>query len=704
MRFCPGVVYCILALLMWGCGGGATKDCPDSDGDGVTDAECGGVDCNDSNAQVNPHATEVCNNGVDDDCNAGTPDTFDADGDGDACDVDCDDADPLVGPSRPEVCANGTDDDCNPDTPDVFDGDADGDSCEVDCNDSDAAVGPSQAEVECNQVDDDCNPATEDAEDADADGWPACGGDCEDSDPDVNPGAAEQCGNGVDDDCNPDTADVFDGDTDGDMCDVDCDDSDPLVGPSLAEVCANGVDDDCDPGTADVFDSDLDGEMCDLDCDDTNPDVHSGQSEVCANGTDDDCDPATPDVFDGDADGHACDVDCDDADPGVGAAEPEVCTGGLDEDCDGDIDCLDDDCQNVPPCLDCGDGQLQVDEDCDDANVCQYDGCNGCVLEQAVVLTSLDLEARAGFDLDNADGDDNIYTGVDNEFNLGIMYQFLIDMFVNNVINGYIESGSIIHVFTLGDLDNVPFDGTGTPGYEDDPEIVVTGYVGTDPDCPANPSPVPWIDPANIPWSLYSDSDFFSGCDPLAMVDDTYDSANGIYPANTDPAQPPAPFIHVHAPWISINPTSGWVGSLEFYNVYIEGSVINDGSVITGIQDGEIGAILPASSLYSITVGSAQCPTALHAILAYVGQPDQDTEGNGTRDRINYTCSGFCGSACMSDTVTITGCTDDETGEVIPGSDCVLDPRIRDGYSAGFTFTALSVHITGQVSGATYCP
>jgi hypothetical protein len=58
----------------------------------------------------------------------------------------------------------------------------------------------------------------------------------------------------------------------------------------------------------------------------------------------------------------------------------------------------------------------------------------------------------------------------------------------------------------------------------------------------------------------------------------------------------------------------------------------------------------------------------------------------------------------MSDTVTITSCTDDETGEVIPGSDCVLDPRIRDGYSSGFTFNALSVHITGQVSGATYCP
>ncbi len=618
IRFGSGVLLGFLALLLGGCSGGATKECPDSDGDGFADAACGGGDCDDGNADVNPNVPEVCNNGVDDDCNPDTPDIFDADGDGDGCDADCDDSDVTVGPSQDEICANGVDDDCNPDTPDTFDADADGDGCDVDCDDSDPSVGPGRAEIACNQVDDDCNPATPDSEDADADGWTNCAGDCEDDNSSVNPGMAEQCANGVDDDCDPDTADVFDGDSDGDMCDVDCDDADPGIGPSKAEIC----------------------------------------------------------------------------------------TGGRDEDCDGDIDCLDGDCQNDPACLDCGDGQLQAGEDCDDANTCQYDGCSGCELEQSVVLTSLNLSAGAGFDLDNADGDDNIYTGVDNEFNLGVMYQFLIDLYVNNVINGYIEDGNILQVFTIGDLDNVPFEGSGTPGYEEDPEIVVSGYGGVDPDCPANPSPVPWIDPANAPWSLYSDSDFFSGCEPVFMATDADDTANGIYPANTDPAQPPAPYIHVHAPWMSIYPTSGWVGLLEFYDVYIEASVQNDGSVITAIQDGEIGAILPARSLYSIVTGApgSTCPTALHAILAFVGQPDQDTEGNGTRDTIDYHCSAFCSSACLSETVTIDGCTDDETGEYIPGSDCVLDPRINDGYSSGFTFSALRTHVTGQVSGSTYCP
>ena len=47
--------------------------CPDADGDDFTDAACGGDDCDDADALINPDAAEVCDD-VDNDCNAATAD------------------------------------------------------------------------------------------------------------------------------------------------------------------------------------------------------------------------------------------------------------------------------------------------------------------------------------------------------------------------------------------------------------------------------------------------------------------------------------------------------------------------------------------------------------------------------------------------------------------------------------------------------
>lgn len=80
------------------------------------------TDCDDTNAAVNPGATEILYNGIDDDCNLATPDGIDADGDGYADNVDCDDTDPTVNPGRTEIRHNGKDDDCNPATKDDWAG------------------------------------------------------------------------------------------------------------------------------------------------------------------------------------------------------------------------------------------------------------------------------------------------------------------------------------------------------------------------------------------------------------------------------------------------------------------------------------------------------------------------------------------------------------------------------------------------------
>ncbi len=46
--------------------------CYDADGDGHNDAACGGVDCNDANANIHPGVEENCRDKIDNDCNGKT--------------------------------------------------------------------------------------------------------------------------------------------------------------------------------------------------------------------------------------------------------------------------------------------------------------------------------------------------------------------------------------------------------------------------------------------------------------------------------------------------------------------------------------------------------------------------------------------------------------------------------------------------------
>ncbi len=213
---------------------GCTKFYYDNDGDlfGTGDFECrcfsaGGKytarltgDCDDNNPLVNPGRTEICGNGIDDDCsgsqndeNAQGADKFYYDGDKDtygsaafkkycyANDVtgytasrsgDCDDTDPAINPGMQEICGNGKDDNCDglQDTPGsvgcltyYYDGDHDGYGV---TNDHQCLCAPATPY------------STRD------------GGDCQDANPNINPGATEIC-DGIDNNCdtrideNPDT-------------------------------------------------------------------------------------------------------------------------------------------------------------------------------------------------------------------------------------------------------------------------------------------------------------------------------------------------------------------------------------------------------------------------------------------------------------------------------------------------------------------
>ncbi|MCB9684736.1 MAG: putative metal-binding motif-containing protein [Alphaproteobacteria bacterium] len=218
-----------------------------------------GGDCDDTDSDVSPAATEACN-GIDDDCNGltdaadpGVSDAAfswpDADGDGhgtptrsaslscpgapdrafDA--LDCDDTDPAVHVGATEVCGGG-DEDCDGLVDDLDpDVDLSGGVLEFLDRDGDGLGDPDSGEIRCarshDHVDNDLDCDDIDRRvggdwwvtDLDGDGvgaglpvpGTACHGppgtvnaalvDCDDDDPSINPTAPEVCGDGIDQDC-----------------------------------------------------------------------------------------------------------------------------------------------------------------------------------------------------------------------------------------------------------------------------------------------------------------------------------------------------------------------------------------------------------------------------------------------------------------------------------------------------------------------
>ena len=174
---------------------------------------------------MNPAASEVAFDGIDNDCDESTTDA-DPDGDG-STEGDCAPYDAQVHPGAREVWYDGIDQDCLGDSD--YDADRDGyDRVEdggLDCDDTTKKVGPEVEEV-CNGVDDDCSGEVDDGA-SDALTWYADSDQDGHGDPDSPVQACEQPA-GFEEDA------------------ADCDDQDPAVSPSSQEVLGDAVDDDCD--------------------------------------------------------------------------------------------------------------------------------------------------------------------------------------------------------------------------------------------------------------------------------------------------------------------------------------------------------------------------------------------------------------------------------------------------------------------------
>ena len=417
------------------------------------------IDCNDSDAAINPGATEICDAAnVDENCNNLADNADIGASDASKSDFFADsDSDTYTAGSATRYC-------------DIVTGYFATVSASIDCNDSDAAINPAATEIcDAANVDENCNNLADNADssatdagrsdffaDSDSDSYTVATAtrfcdiaagylalvsasiDCNDAVAAINPGATEICDvANVDENCNnlADNADIgasdasksdFFADPDADTytvatatryCDIvtgylaavsasiDCNDSNAAINPGATEICdaldtdenCNGFADNADNGAAiaskSAFFADADADtytvadpslFCDIpatgyifvksvlvDCNDTNNTAYPGAVENCANdGVDNNCNgEALADDEAADSISYCADIDSD----GFGAGPiVKCCTTLVGHVTDG-TDCNDADATVYPGAV----------ENC--ANVTVDNNCNGSSAESEAI-------------------------------------------------------------------------------------------------------------------------------------------------------------------------------------------------------------------------------------------------------------------------------------------------------------------------------